>query len=149
SGMLRPLINQALERDLQSVTNSGSGTTNGIIIGKDLIVSGDVTLGSDSSDTVTINAGPVVLVNAVTGSDGLVFGPNDTGKVSLYKSDANVLRLDGGLVITGNLTVQGTTTTIESNIVSVGDSIVLLNGDFTGSAPSENAGIEVERGTQT
>lgn len=148
SGMLRPLINQALERDLQSVTNSGSGTTNGIIIGKDLIVSGDVTLGSDSSDTVTINAGPVVLVNAVTGSDGLVFGPNDTGKVSLYKSDANVLRLDGGLVITGNLTVQGTTTTIESNIVSVGDSIVLLNGDYTGSAPSENAGIEVERGTQ-
>lgn len=148
SGMLRPLINQALERDLQSVTNSGSGTTNGIIIGKDLIVSGDVTLGSDSSDTVTINAGPVVLVNAVTGSDGLVFGPNDTGKVSLYKSDANVLRLDGGLVITGDLTVQGTTTTIESNIVSVGDSIVLLNGDFTGSAPSENAGIEVERGTQ-
>lgn len=149
SGSLQSQISNALALNLQSVTNNGNTTTNGISIGGNLVASGDVTLGSDAADTLTINAGPIVLTNAVTNADGLIFGPNTTGKVSLYKSDPNVLRLDGALIITGDLTVQGTTTTIESNIVSVGDSIVILNGDYTGSAPSENAGIEVERGTQT
>jgi len=43
--------------------------------------------------------------------------------------------------------VQGTTTTIESNTVSLGDNIIVLNNDVTG-APSENAGIEIERGDE-
>jgi len=149
SGMLRPLIDQALGRDLQSVTNSGNSTTNGINIGGDLVVSGNTILGSDASDSVTVKSGPVILEAATSSADALIFGLNDANKVSVYKSDPTVLRIDGGLIITGNLTVQGTTTTIDSNTVSVGDSIVLLNGDYTGSAPSENAGVEVERGTQT
>lgn len=148
SGTLRPLIDQALGRGLQSVTDSGNSTSNGINIGGDLVVSGNTILGSDASDSVTVKAGPLVLEAATGAVDALIFGANDANKVSVYKSDPTVLRIDGGLVITGNLTVQGTTTTIESNTVSVGDSIVLLNGDYTGSAPSENAGVEVERGTQ-
>ena len=149
SGTLRPLIDQALGRDLQSVTNSGSATTNSISIGGDLLVSGNTTLGSDSSDSLTVKAGPVILEAATTTSDALIFGLNDANKVSIYKSDPTVLRIEGGLVITGNLTVQGTTTTVDSNVVLIGDNIITLNADFTGSAPSENAGVEIERGTQT
>ena len=149
SGTLRPLIDQALGRDLQSVTNSGNSTSNGINIGGNLVVSGNTILGSDASDSVTVKAGPLVLEAATGAVDALIFGANDANKVSVYKSDPTVLRIDGGLIITGNLTVQGTTTTIESNTVSVGDSIIVLNNDFTGVAPSENAGIEIERGTQT
>jgi len=149
SGMLRPLINQALGRDLQSVTNSGSTTTNSISIGGDLLVSGNTTLGSDSSDSLTVKAGPVILEAATTASDALIFGLNDANKVSIYKSDPAVLRIEGGLIITGNLTVQGTTTTVESNVVLIGDNIITLNADFTGSVPTENAGVEIERGTQT
>lgn len=48
-------------------------------------------------------------------------------------------------VIAGNLTVQGTTTTVNSNTVSVGDNIIVLNADATGSA-TQDAGIEIERG---
>lgn len=149
SGMLRPLIDQALGRDLQSVTNSGNSTSNGINIGGDLVVSGNTILGSDASDSVTVKAGPLVLEAATGSGDALIFGLNDANKVSVYKSDPTVLRIDGGLVITGNLTVQGTTTTIESNTVSVGDNLIVLNNDFTGVNPTENAGIEIERGTQT
>lgn len=148
SGTLRPLIDQALGRGLQSVTDSGNSTTNGINIGGDLVVSGNTILGSDASDSVTVKAGPVILEAATSLADALIFGPNDANKVSVYKSDPTVLRIDGGLIITGNLIVQGSTTTIDSNTVSVGDSVITLNGDFTGSAPSENAGIEIERGTQ-
>ena len=54
----------------------------------------------------------------------------------------------GTVVIAGNLTVNGTTTTINSNEVNIGDNILILNSDETGS-PSQNAGLEVERGSST
>lgn len=51
------------------------------------------------------------------------------------------------LIVTGDLTVQGTTTTVNSEVVNIADNILTLNSDYTGSAPTENAGIEIERGT--
>jgi hypothetical protein len=44
------------------------------------------------------------------------------------------------------LTVNGNITYINSNTIEIGDNILLLNRDETGT-PSQNAGIEVERGT--
>jgi len=55
---------------------------------------------------------------------------------------------NGGVTIAGDLTVNGTTTTVNSNTVEIGDNIILLNRDETGT-PSQNAGLEVERGTST
>jgi len=52
----------------------------------------------------------------------------------------------GTVVIAGDLTVNGTTTTVNSNTVAIGDSIIVLNSDETGAA-SQNGGFEVERGT--
>jgi len=49
--------------------------------------------------------------------------------------------------ISGNLTVNGTTTTVNSNTVNIGDNIITLNSDETGT-PSQDAGITIERGTQ-
>lgn len=54
----------------------------------------------------------------------------------------------GDLTVTGDLTVSGTTTTVNSATLSVADNIITLNSDVTGS-PTENAGIEVNRGTST
>ncbi len=51
-----------------------------------------------------------------------------------------------GMTVNGDLTVSGTTTTVNSNTVNIGDNIILLNSDETG-APSQNGGIEIERGT--
>ena len=50
------------------------------------------------------------------------------------------------VIVDGDLTVNGTTTSVNSNEVNIGDSIVLLNSDETGT-PSQNGGIEIERGT--
>lgn len=50
------------------------------------------------------------------------------------------------ITINGNLTVTGTTTSVNSNEVNIGDAIIKLNFDETGAA-SQNAGFEVERGT--
>jgi hypothetical protein len=54
----------------------------------------------------------------------------------------------GNVYITGNLIVNGSTTTVNSNVVNVGDSIITLNSDEEGT-PSQNAGIEVERGSSS
>ena len=67
------------------------------------------------------------------------------GQGAFLRSDTNDT-LSGNLIITGNLTVNGSTTTVSSNTVAVGDNIIVLNSDETGT-PSQNAGFEVERGT--
>lgn len=50
------------------------------------------------------------------------------------------------VTITGDLTVNGTTTSINTSTVTIEDNIILLNSNVTGT-PSFDAGIEVERGT--
>ena len=52
------------------------------------------------------------------------------------------------LTVNGNFTVSGTTTTINTETLTVDDNIIVLNNNEAGT-PSENAGIEVERGTST
>lgn len=48
--------------------------------------------------------------------------------------------------ISGNLTVSGTMTTVDTVNLVVSDNIIVLNNDVT-TTPTENAGIEIERGT--
>jgi len=46
-----------------------------------------------------------------------------------------------------NLIVSGTSTTINTETINLADNIITLNSNYSGSTPTENAGIEVERGT--
>ena len=146
SGSLQSQISSALGLTLQQVTDNGSVTTNGISVGGTLVASGDVTLGSDASDTLTINAGPIILASATQNSEALVFGANDANRATIYKSDARSLRIDGSLTVTGDLYVSGTTTYLNTQHLNVGDNIITLNADYTGATGIENAGIEVNRG---
>jgi len=57
--------------------------------------------------------------------------------------DANEVR------IPGNLTVSGTTTSVETTNTEIFDNIIRLNAGHTGAPPTLNAGIEVERGDET
>lgn len=58
----------------------------------------------------------------------------------------NDLGVGGDLTVTGDLTVNGTVTSVNTETVNIADNMILLNSNVTGS-PTENAGIEVERGT--
>lgn len=52
------------------------------------------------------------------------------------------------VVISGNLIVSGTTTYVNTATLNVADNIVTLNADVSGiTAPTENAGLEVNRGS--
>ena len=54
----------------------------------------------------------------------------------------------GNVTISGNLTVSGTTTTVNSETLTINDNLIVLNNNEAGT-PSENAGVEIERGTST
>ena len=57
------------------------------------------------------------------------------------------LTVSQNAVVTGNLTVNGTVTTINTETILLADNILTLNSNYVGSTPTENAGIEIERGT--
>lgn len=61
-------------------------------------------------------------------------------------SAGGTVTVDDNLTVTGNLTVSGTTTSVNTETVTVDDNIIVLNNNEAGT-PSQNAGIEVERGT--
>jgi len=48
--------------------------------------------------------------------------------------------------VTGNLTVGGTTTTVNSETINLADNIIVLNSNFTAGTPSEDTGFSVLRG---
>lgn len=107
-------------------------------------------------------------ITAVTASTGLS-GGGTYGAVSLaLKNNANftantlqkwddsngqltdsLISDDGSTVtVAGNLTVSGTTTTVNTETINLADNIILLNSNLAGdAAPSEDSGIEIERGT--
>jgi len=62
-------------------------------------------------------------------------------------TSGSTVTVDDAVIITGDLTVQGTTTTVDSTTVVFKDNILKLNKDYSGSTPTADAGLEVERGT--
>ena len=62
--------------------------------------------------------------------------------------DDEVSITSSALTVTGNLTVQGTTTTVNSTDLDIRDRVVVLNKGETGAGVSGTyAGLEVDRGT--
>ena len=123
-----------------------SGSDNGVLVGTDtLTVSGGTGVATSvSGDTITIDIGQAVATTSnVTFNNVAVDGTLTSDDIT-----ASTMTASGHVVVQGNLTVNGTTTTVNSNTVAIGDSIMTLNNDETGT-PSENAGFEIERGTAT
>lgn len=108
---------------------AGDSGTDSIALGADTLTftGGDGVTTSVASDTVTIDV------------DSTVVRTSGTQTIGGDKTFSN------NIVIDGDLTVSGTTTTVNTETILLADNIITLNSNATGS-PTENAGIEVERG---
>jgi hypothetical protein len=74
-------------------------------------------------------------------TQGILFG-TDT---NLYRDSANVLKTDDSLIVAGDLTVQGTTVTIDTTNLNVEDKNITLNyGSGDTSANADGAGITIQ-----
>lgn len=85
--------------------------------------------------------------NIRVGTTGVNEITTTTGNLNIDSAGGTVTVSDN-LTVTGNLTVSGTTTTVNTETILLADNIIVLNSNATG-APSENAGIEIERGDST
>ena len=95
------------------------------------------------------------VVGAFTnGGDGMTSTYDDSAGTLTVAVDGTVARLNAAatfasdVVVSGNFTVNGTTTTVNTATLAVADNVVVLNSGTTGT-PSEDSGIEVERGSST
>lgn len=133
------------------ITVSGSPITSSgtITLG---LANGGVTNAKLANSSVRFGSTAVALGGTSTSIAGLTGLDFTAADASIAASiGANTLTLGGAtstVVIAGDLSVKGTTTTINSNEVNIGDAIIKLNSDLGAStAPSENAGFEINRGS--
>jgi len=95
----------------------------------------------------------------LTAGDGLSGGGDITTSRS-FAVDSTVVRTTGtqtvngaktfgdDIIISGNLTINGTQTTVSTETLAIEDNIIVLNNGTSGT-PSENAGIQVDRGSSS
>ena len=88
-----------------------------------------------AGDGITVNANDVALDNTVVRTSGT----QTIGGAKTFSADA---------IFSGNITVNGTQTVLNTETLTVDDNIIILNNNESGT-PSQNAGIEVERGSST
>ena len=128
----------------------GEGSTPTISIGQavgttDSVSFAGVTLSGDAA----VNGGDVT----TTSTTASLFNANATtlnigGAATTLSIGAatGTTTVNNNLTVTGDLTVEGTTTTLNTATLEIEDNTVLLNRGVTGS-PTLDAGIEIERGT--
>ena len=112
-------------------------------------------LGAPSTNTdATTKQYVDTLVGAVStssieqGNSSVAVVDSGSGTVTVTVDGSTALTVNSaGVVVAGNFTVSGTTTTVNSNTIALADNIITLNSDATGT-PTQNAGIEVERGDE-
>ena len=107
-------------------------------------ISTDLTIAADSGSNDVVSIGTDTLTFSGTANEIDTAVSNNEITIGLVANPT----VSGNLIVSGNLTVSGTTTTVNTETINLADNIITLNSNETGT-PSENAGIEVERGTAT
>lgn len=127
----------------------------------------DITAGTGVTVTHTPSEGssPTIAIGQAVGTtnsptfagitaDNIQVGITGTNEIDTVSGDLTIdsaggtVTVDDNLVVSGDLTVNGTTTTLNTETLAIEDNIIVLNSGVTAS-PILNAGIEVERGTST
>ena len=107
-----------------------------------------VTLGKADGTTITQAADGTLSIGSIAMSNVTGLSNALSGKVSTTGNETigGNKTFSNDVVVQGDLTVSGNVTSKLSEEVLIEDNMVILNSNETGT-PSENAGIEVERGT--
>lgn len=132
------------------VTGSGTMTNLGSVSVALTVQPNSVALGTDTTGNYVAGATGGTGVT-ITGTAGEGWSPTIAiGQAVATNSNVTFANLTatGDTILQGNLTVSGTTTTVNTETINLADNIILLNSNEAGS-PSQNSGIEVERGTST
>jgi enhancing lycopene biosynthesis protein 2 len=146
------LVNLNDATDASSSTSGALIVDGGVGIAKKLFVGTDLDIGGNSTMTGTLDVTGATTLSSSLDITGLV-NLNDATDAS--SSTSGALIVDGGvgiakklyvgtdLAVGGNLTVSGTTTTVNSTIIEIRDNTLKLNSGPSGS--NFDSGFVVER----
>ena len=112
-----------------NITTTGGSSDIALTAGAQIELNSDVVMAATKT------------ITCAGGNDLRIASPVDFRAQNL----SNINSIVGALTITGDLVVSGTTTTVNSETVTIDDNILVLNNNATGSA-TQSGGIEIERG---
>lgn len=129
-------------------------SANTLTVTGDTILNGDVDIGDATTDTLTIIAQidsdiiPSANVTYDLGSSTNAWSEVHAANVHVYGTLHSDDLTASNVTISGNLVVEGTTTTVNTETINLADNIITLNSNLdSGTAPSQDAGIEINRGS--
>jgi hypothetical protein len=100
----------------------------------------DIEGGTGVTTTVSNNKASIAIGQPVATTDNVTFNNVSVdGTLSSDDITATTLTASGHVIISGNLTVNGTTTTVNSNTVTIDDPLFTLAGD---TAPTSNDALD-------
>jgi len=97
--------------------------------------------GGANGATIDIDSNSGSLI--ITGNNGNININSDND----LEVTAGTSTFNGNVAITGNLNVQGTLTAINKTEIDISDNTIVLNSNVTTGTPSEDAAIQVKRGS--
>jgi hypothetical protein len=103
-------------------------------------------IGNDSGANIGMNS---TKIQARSGGSASKLNLNVGGGDIDMGSSSSTITSKGNFAVEGNLTVTGTATSISTETVTVFDNFIELNSNYSGTSPTESAGIEVNRGGST
>ena len=111
----------------------------------------EVNFGDDirmNSNKITLLGVPTANADAATKAyvDSMTIYDTTIIRTGGSQTVTGVMTFDG--IIAGNLTVNGTTTTINSETIKLADNLIDLNSNMVTGTPTENSGIRIMRGDE-
>ena len=126
------------------VTVNGKGLVTGVSTAS---ITTALTVGADSGTDDSVDLATDTLNFVGTANEIETAVSNNQIQIGLPSAvTVGSLTTSGNVIVGGDLTVSGTTTTVNTETINLADNQILLNSNETGT-PSQNGGIEIERGT--
>jgi len=132
------------------ITITATVGANSVALGTD--TTGDYVAGATAGSGITVGGSGGEGSSLTITNTGVLSLTGTANEVNVSASAGNVtiglpddVTIGGSLVVTGDLTVSGSTTYLNTATLQVEDNKVVLNSNATGT-PTVDAGIEIERG---
>jgi hypothetical protein len=132
-------------------TEGGASIAKKLFVGTDLDVDGTTNLDNTDIDGTLVVDGSNISLDSTTTlnidnsntSNGITIGTATSGVPISIGHSSSETTINDNLTVTGNLTINGTTTTVNSTTVTIDDPIFTLGGDSApGSDDNKDRGIE-------